>query len=220
MIYVITGRRELGKTTLARYLAAKRTPQLVIDPRTQWPELDGTVTVEAVDWRALAWLEEGRSVIVQPRDLDESITVAADVAEAYVQVDRERPLSLVLDEAKLYDTRAFGWLMRCSNRRTVNVILTAHRPQDIPTDVRAILDTWCVFRTTQQHDLAALGERTSERFAAMASQLPAHHFVAWDDAAVDHAITLHARPELWKEPDVTPLVGEPAIAQHERKRLF
>lgn len=217
MIYVITGRRELGKTTLARYLAHKRIPQFVIDPRAQWPTpggQDGPIVTDEADWRMLAWLEAGTSVVLQPRNLEDAIALAAEVAEAYVSRDRTRELGLVLDESKLYERYlpAFGWVMRCCDRSKVNVIITAHRPQDVSTDVRAILDVWCIFRTTQAHDLAAIAERTNDRTAHLASQLEPRHFVAWDDAAVENNLSIHKRPELWREPDNVELVGEPLPA--------
>lgn len=227
MIYVITGRRELGKTTLARYLAHKRTPQFVIDPRAQWPMIEGDqapIVTDVADWRILAHLEAGFSVVLQPRNLDDAIATAAEIAEAYVSRDRGRELSLVLDESKLYEKylASFGWVMRCCDRQRVNVILTAHRPQDVSTDVRAILDTWCIFRTTQAHDLQAIAERTSDRTALLASQLEPRHFVAWDDAAVEKNLSIHKRPELWREPDNLELVGEPlpAAPASSNRRLW
>ncbi len=215
MIYVITGRRELGKTTLARYLAHKRSPQFVIDPRAQWPISpgdDGPIVTDAADWRILAWLEAGTSVVLQPRNLDDAIAMAAEICEAYVNGARKAPLSLVLDESKLYDLSGFGWVLRCCDRESVNVILTAHRPQDISTDVRAIMDVWCIFRTTQAHDLAAIAERTSDRTAEIAATLEPRHFVAWDDAAIQDNLSVHKRPELWREPSNELLVSEPVPA--------
>lgn len=212
MIYVITGRRELGKTTLARYLASKRTPQLIIDPRAQWKLSDGD---RVTDDAALAGdaIDANEAIVVQPRDLQSTVDDLGAVVQDFVS-DRDRRLAVVFDEARLYKLHAWDWVFRCCSRDNVVLILTAHRPQDIPTDIRAILDVWCIFRTTQQHDLQSIAERTSDACARVVASLPPRHFVSWDDATIDdeRVMTVHRHPELWREPageTSADLIGEP-----------
>jgi hypothetical protein len=199
MIVLIIGRRELGKTTLARYIAANRSPQLIIDPRAQWQSERVYRSVGNNFDTMLDELTNERNVVVQPVELQESVDECAQLANAYYQdrspVDGARELSVLLDEAGLYGLRSWDWMMRCSPRSYTSIILTAHRPSDISTGIRALADTWCIFRTTQKHDLDAIRERCGERHV---QELQPFEFVAWDDAKAE--MTIHRNPGAWKNP--------------------
>ncbi len=219
MIVLIIGRRELGKTTLARYIAANRSPQLIIDPRAQW---DTAHPYRHVGQNFDAMLDEltlGANVIVQPVELQESVDECAQLANVYYQdrspVDGARELSVVLDEAGLYGLRSWDWMMRCSPRSYTSIILTAHRPSDISTGIRALADTWCIFRTTQRHDLDAIRERCGELVERHVQELQPFEFVAWDDAKAE--MTIHRNPDAWKTPGRTALVGERVEEKRPRK---
>lgn len=194
MIYLIVGRRELGKTTLARYLAAKRAPRIIIDPRAQWPS---TGAYGAVDEPAmLDDLDAGVDVIVQPEDLQPTVDGMAAVARQYLTENPTRTLSIVADEAGLYHLRAWSWLIRCSPRDRVNILLTAHRPTDVSTDVRSLADVWCLFRTTQPHDLESIEDRCGSRTVQVIQTLDPHQFASWDDAKAE--LRVHRDGKLWK----------------------
>lgn len=210
MIYIITGKRELGKTTLARYIAAKRSPQIVIDPRRDWP--DGTTLRTYDALVALDAIERGQNAIITPRSADTWNELATGIDE-YVE-DKSRPLAIVFDEVAMYPQRLalFEFAFKCSDRRNVLIILTCHRPKDVSTDIRAILDYWLIFRTTMPHDLEAIADRTSEECARKVTTLEPRHFVTWDDTTheEDRIVTVHRHPELWREPVPNgELVGEP-----------
>jgi len=217
MIYLVIGRRELGKTTLARYVAHRRTPRLVIDPRAQW---ETARAYRKFDFDAmLADLEQNHDVIVQPVELQRTVDECAQLANFWFQergiADGPRELSVVLDEAGLYELRSWDWMMRCSPRSFTSIILTAHRPSDISTSIRALADTWCIFRTTQRHDLDAIQERCGDLVERHVQELQPYEFIAWDDAKAE--MTVHRNPGAWKTPDGGELAGERVEEKRPRK---
>jgi hypothetical protein len=220
VIYPIIGRRELGKTTLARYMAAARAPRLIVDPRNQWPVGDAVIW-RSVNGEAISdMLARGGDVLVQPNDLQGSVDELAIVVRGHfenAEPGERRELSVVLDECGLYDLNAWSWVMRCSPREQCSIILTAHRPRDIHTNIRALADTWCIFRTTQRHDLDAIEERCGPLVAQRVETLDRFHFIAWDDAKAE--MTLHDNPALWREPNPRPLAGR-VIEEKKPRRLW
>jgi hypothetical protein len=222
VIYVIIGRRELGKTTLARYLGHARTPRLTIDPRAQWPvpsnagdpgeaDDDAPGVFDAVNpEHVLEDLEEGRDVLIQPDDLDGAIAALAWPARRYITERPSRQLTVTFDEAGLYTNplkQHWSWMMRCSPRDRTTIILTAHRPADVATDIRALADIWCIFRTTQEHDLDAIEDRCGAEVRALVQTLKPYEFVSWNDAKAE--MQHHKNPQSWYTPAAAPLQGDP-----------
>lgn len=230
MIYVIIGRRELGKTTLARYLAHARSPRLTIDPRAQWPIPPGVTTPDDDDdeypgvvydvnpEHVLEDLESGRDVLVQPNNLDDAIASLAWPARRYITDGPDRQLTITFDEAGLYTNplrSSWSWMMRCSPRDRTTILLTAHRPADVATDIRALADIWCIFRTTQVHDLDAIEDRCGAEVRAIVQTLKPYEFVSWNDAKAE--MQVHKNPASWFTPAAVPLQGEPI---EPKRRLF
>ena len=196
MIYLIIGRRELGKTTLARYLGHARTPRLIVDPRAQWPAVDPYFDVDPET--VLSDLEASADVLIQPNDLETAVDALAWPARQYITHQTTRELTITFDEAGLYKETLKGswsWMMRCSPRTRTTIILTTHRPVDIPTDIRSVADIWCIFRTTQVHDLDAIAERCGDRVRALVQTLKPYEFVSWNDAKAEEQI--HRNPKAW-----------------------
>lgn len=202
MIYILVGRREMGKTTLGYRLACGKGLRSIYDPRF---EFTTTIPKEFLLLQDAARAE----TIVQP-DQDARVEFGAfcDVVKMWVQeMTPDVPRSILVDEARMVDFSApsFDWIVRCSRRALVNVIITAHRPADVPVDVRAIADRWCVFHTTQEHDLKVLAERCGTAFATKVQTLAPFQFLVWDDA---RARTIeYLDPSVWflpinPQPDV------------------
>jgi hypothetical protein len=224
MIVIIIGRREQGKTTLAKYMAHARTPRLTVDPRALWPKLPreadddrpGFYTYVNPDY-ILEDLRDGDDVLIVPDDLEDSIPALAGPAREFISDNDSRQLTITFDEAKLYEKELrsyWSWIMRCSPRERTTIILTAHRPADIPTDIRALADMWCIFRTTQQHDLDAIEERCGPEVVALVQVLKPFEFVSWNDAKAE--MQHHKNPAAWFTPAPVPLVGDPI----KSRRLF
>jgi hypothetical protein len=209
VIYVVIGRRELGKTTLARYLGHAREPRIILDPRAQWPA--GEDVQDRVDEdETIGLLEENRDVLVQPDDLPAAVRALAYPARYYIGRSPTQTLTVIFDEAGLYPLElktSWGWMMRCSPRERTTIILTAHRPADISTDVRALADVWCIFRTVQEHDLDAIEDRCGAEVRAIVQTLKPYEFVSWNDAKAEYQV--HKNPKAWYTPAAAPLEGEP-----------
>ena len=182
MIYLVIGRRELGKTTLARYLGHAKHPRLIVDPRNQWPVTTDEGPADSVNPdHVLEDLESGQDVLIQPEDLDDAIRSLAWPARRFITESPDRELTVIFDEAGLYrDTLKTSWsyMMRGSPRMRTAIILTAHRPSDIATDIRALVQT-----------------------------LKPYEFVSWNDSKAEHEV--HKNPAAWYQPAATPLKGEP-----------
>jgi hypothetical protein len=208
-------------------MAAAKSPRLVIDPRNQWPSpgylvyrsaggvksRDDGLTIDDA-------LAAGDDVLVQPNDLQGTIDDLSVTVRGYFEnaaPGERRELSVVLDECGLYSLNAWSWVMRCSPREQCSIILTAHRPSDIHTNIRALADTWCIFRTTQRHDLDAIEERCGALVAERVQVLERFHFVAWDDAKAQ--MQLHDNPAIWREPRSEPLVGR-VIEERKPRKLW
>lgn len=219
MITVNLGRRELGKSTLARYLACAKTQRVLIDPRMQWSDVDDAricATVTEVD----VGLDGKITDLIYQPDTDDLDAAVADLAGMLKsRMGLKESLAVVLDEAGLYDVKSFDMVFRCHSRRDWSLILTAHRPADIPTRVRAIADRWALFRCVQQHDLDVIETRCGAHVARRVESLDPYQFILWDDALATAVEYLDGRQ--WKMPrDQTPLLGAPVKGTAKRRTLW
>lgn len=201
MIVTCLGRRELGKTTLAWFMAQRSDRVIALDPRAMFPTADpiGDLPGDAGElWRRLQDPDDKSPIVVQPADdLPGTVNALARIVREWCQNDAGT-LAVILDECGLLDLRAWDWVFRCSPRDRITVILTAHRPRDISTTVRALADTWCIFRTTQPHDLDALADRCGDDVVLRVRALAPREFVCWDDARGQ--LSLYRDPSMWFVP--------------------
>lgn len=200
MIYVVIGRRELGKTTLAYWMARRLKRRAIIDPRQMIKQR--SIHVEYASHAALAdealnamMAGESEEVIYQPRedDIEEAFVQWTRSLKALVVAMPESELAIMVDEASFYrlETPTFQWLCKCSLRDYTHIIITAHQPKDIPTSIRAIADHWFVFYTTQETDLAKIAEKSPEA-AREARKLHDRGYVHWDDTRAKLSINNQA----------------------------
>jgi len=208
MIDIAIGRRELGKTTLAKYLADQSSPRLIIDPRADWPREHAVKDVDEDD--IYDRLARGEDVIVQPADINPdsstqkprcaSIDALARVVEDYLETKPTagRPIVILFDEAGLYSLASWSYVFRCSPRQTTSIILTAHQPKDIETFVRALSDRVCIFRTIQPHDLKAIQEFCGDDVVEIVRDLQPRQFLAWNNATGESRVYKNAAA--WRFP--------------------
>jgi hypothetical protein len=127
-----------------------------------------------------------RQITIHPHDerLADQFLATLRAIKIFVSDPEAPPLAFLIDEAAFFDLQsdAFQWLAKCTSRDRLHLILTAHRPLDVPTTIRAITDHWCIFPTSQDHDLRAIEARTSPQVSAWARRLKTREYVHWDDA--------------------------------------
>lgn len=210
MIYLVIGRRERGKTSLAVWMARRKARRAILDPRgmIHSPTADRIeVATDAsdalVDMLDPVITHDGEprrdEVIYSPSesDLDYAFLVWAESLKSAAREFPQREWAIVIDEASFFDldTPAFQWLAKCTPRDRVHIFITAHRPQDVPTSIRSIADHWLVFAIRQEHDLKALRDR-SAALASTAEKLQDRDFAWWNDA--NGELKINRQPQSWR----------------------
>lgn len=241
MINLALGRRALGKTTLVYFMASQCAYRIVLDPRGMIRSTN-MVRVVTVDefWNAMSLMHDREGehhiheIVWTPR---ENLHVALDEASAAVTSwferydgQRERRLFFLIDEARFFrnleTSQPLDYVLRASPQNLIDVAITAHRPKDIPTDIRAIGDYWLMFKHTQAHDLKVIEERCGESVSKQVADLDKYQFIQWDDgAAVARAyrdpskwfVTLNNGRSL-PGPDL--LIGGESVELVDRNKLF
>jgi len=206
VIYLVLGRREQGKTTLAYSMARKFPLRLVFDPRGMIAQPDALQVRErgdlqpAVDELFFRQIDE---VIFSPVE-DDLSAAFADFAGEVKRWVIDRPsgdrLAVIVDEASFVDLNqpSWQWVLRCSPREQIHIFITAHRPADIPVIVRAIADHWLIFPMRQEHDLRVIAERCSPKTAETVAALGDREFAHWDDTTAK--LRVMRRPDRWFVP--------------------
>jgi hypothetical protein len=205
MIYLCLGRREQGKTTLALYLTRRERARVVFDPRGLVPSPRRVTS--AIEVRSSfddLWVASKRAttqVVITPEtSVQPMFERTSSEVKRWVREPGADPIAYVVDELRFVDpnTDAFDWLCRCATRQQVIIVATAHRPTDVPTDLRAIADVWCLFQTTQEHDLDLIETRCSVQVRNAVAKLKPREFVVWDDTR--GLMDRHIDPTLWYVP--------------------
>lgn len=204
MLISSTGRMGMGKTTLAMNIAERVDRRVVIDPKRKIRRFGATVAKTARGLHAvMPALADGDvdEVVYSPSEIDLQSAFAAFAGELRTW-SLEHPdleIAAVIDEASFYgDLSANDALMysvKCSDHERLHVILTCHRPTEIPTDLRAVMNRWCLFRTTQEHDLEVIRRRCSADVVDLVQQLEDRQFVEWNDD--DGTYDVHRHPYVW-----------------------
>lgn len=192
MIYLVIGRRERGKTTLAYHMASKVPARLIFDPRRMIMRPSprarnvptSTTLTHAVDDVLDGSLDE---MVYGPTEdrIENAFARFARECKRWVLEAPDSPVAIVIDEASFADLTlpTWHWVMRCSRREHTHIFLTAHRPvePEIPVSVRSIADHWLLFACRQEHDLKVIEKRCSPAVAQTVQTLQSREFVHWDD---------------------------------------
>lgn len=196
MILLSIGRRARGKTTLGCYVARRVSKRMIFDPRAMIApagDMSAHVTGLTSFKLAVTYLERRpgepdaiNEVVYAPNDADLTAAFGAfsDAAREWVERYPRRPLAILVDEIAFVSLQAaaFQWVLRCSDPSQTHVILTCHRPIDVPVGVRAIADYWCLFAMRQEHDLRVIEERCSPAVSQRVRRLKGREFILWDES--------------------------------------
>lgn len=203
MIYIIIGRRELGKTTLADRMLKGLPLRFVIDARRMIQQRDSSIIYEnyvagASDAMYEAIDSQGQytEVIYQPHedDLEAAFVVWTRTIKNIAIEYHHLRIGVLVDEASFYNLNdaTFQWLAKCTPRDNVHIFITAHRPTDIPPKIRSIADHWFVFHMTEKSDLDRIAEKSPEA-ADAASKLRDRDYVHWNDTTATMNRNLNSR---------------------------
>lgn len=205
MIYLVIGRRKLGKTTLALWMARRLPKRAVLDPRDliHYPSAERVSSAPDASEAVAEMLDDPRQheVIYHPYEDDLDLAFnewARGLKQAAIEFP-DATWAIVIDEASFYDlgspSSPFQWLAKCTAHERVHIIITAHRPQDVPAKIRAIADHWFIFSIRQEHDLKAVRER-SDALAREVEKLTGRDFVHWNDTSATMSVNRH--PHTWR----------------------
>jgi hypothetical protein len=198
VISLCIGRMGQGKSTIAYHIALQADTRVIVDPREQFHTTsdvipDGETLFELLD--------EREEIIVRPYlDVEESFASAMDETCSWIRSNPLEKIAVLADEArilKLTDVEypSFDWIVRSAGRESIDVIITAHRPSDIPVNIRAIAHYWFVFHTTQEHDLKVIAERAGDEAAEAVRLLRDRNVLVWNDSIGSWRI--HTKPQTW-----------------------
>lgn len=216
MIIPIFGKRALGKSTLALYIAERVADRLVVfDPRNSF-STTGSVTLDFVadDYDLAEHLEElerGRIVVRPGGDLvDASVRLATEI-EWYLADHPRASLAVIIDDAGVLSKNLDAWnrLFRTADRARVWFVITVHRPMDLAPIVRGLADWWIVFRTTEASDLDVIAGRCGREFADRCATLRPREFWLWNDTTVDddRKMVFYGDPDVWRRDLAAPGVA-------------
>jgi hypothetical protein len=184
MISLCIGRRTRGKSTLAYAIALQSDTRVIFDPRRQFGTTDDIIFEPGFLYESMSDRSE---IIVQPHE-EISVIFERVCFEIYDWIDDNQTevLAFLVDEVRFLDTPGksypnFEKVLRFCDPEKVNVILTCHRPVDISVDIRAIADFWCMFQTTQEHDLSIIYQRCGQECANAVRDLRGKEFILWND---------------------------------------
>lgn len=203
MIYLDIGRREQGKTTLGYYMVQRVTQRAIFDPRAMIRPGGARSVVVRADielapaFDALQDREIDEIIYTPPGNVQDGFALFSSELYAWVAGMPARPLGILVDEAGFVNLEIdhFLWVLRCSRRDVVMIVVTCHRPIDISTSIRAIADTWLLFPMRQEHDLRIIEQRCSPAVARQLEKLKPRQFVLWDDARAEWK--LYGDPTRW-----------------------
>jgi hypothetical protein len=185
MLDLITGRRELGKTTLAVHLSRHSATRVIFDPR-HMIEVGGLVlTDDSVDM-LYKMLDVHSEVIIRPFNKERVFEETCRQIYNWLSDNPGEPFCFLLDEARFIkapeDNLHFDFIVRCTPRSSTTVIITCHGIVDVSTDLRRIADYWILFRLTLEADVDRVRERCGDAVAEEVTKLQPFEYIVWNDA--------------------------------------
>jgi hypothetical protein len=209
MLDFVLGRRGHGKTTLAYYLARQARRILVFDPRggirhAEASEHSDVATNPMQLRKGVNFLLTGdlTELIFTPDEDPKTgfVLFCREAARLMRNVPRGLSTAVLIDEVRQTETadKNFDWMLRCTDINQFRIILTGHRPKDVPADIRAIGNRWMLFRFTLPIDFDVIKDHTSPEVAARVRQLGPREFVLWDDSK--DGLEFFGKPGAWFVP--------------------
>lgn len=210
------GKREVGKTTFLFKMMEWAPTRVVIDPRGQFldhtdaeyfgtdpgdPMLDRPRFREALD-------RAGKLIVFPRADVEGTVEAVCEELSDWTRAYPEERVALLLDEARSIfrgDARrippALDVFMRESARGQTLILATAHRPTDLPTDYRAIMDLWIWFQLDFDDDLETVRRQCGEEAARRVGELGPRRALVVDTRGGDRRrLVPYDDPTTWYTP--------------------
>lgn len=201
MIRLVIGRKGMGKTTLAYYMARKSPRLVVFDPRGL-VRRPGATIARTTDTLSLAIDiladDETTEVVYTPTDDLKAVAWPHFAGEMrrWAYDNRDQPLAVLVDEISFVPIGDddFDQAIKACDETRLHFFLTCHRPTDVPVSIRALTDFWYLFPIHQEHDLAVIADRCSPATATAVHQLTGRSFVGWNHR---DGVTRYENPAAW-----------------------
>jgi len=200
MLDLAIGRRELGKTTFAVHLCRHFSTRVIFDPRHMIHTTDDILYDGQVKGVLYEMLDTRAEIIVRPRfSVEETFAEMCGEIYDWLLDNPDEPFCLLIDEARFVktpeDDRHFDYIVRCTPRSRVTVIMTCHGIVDISPDLRRVADYLILFRLTMEADLDRVRERCGNEVAEEVQHLEPYEYIVWNDAI--GASRKHTEKERW-----------------------
>ena len=186
---LVVGRREEGKTTLAKWLLEQRhAGGIAYDPRGM---IEGRVIVHDLD-SLEAEMRSGREgwIVFRPagKEASEDFAEVCDFLFPAGDAHHWRAFGFLVDEAGELQSanqihpalrRAIAQHYR-SGDESVSLVQTSHRLPEFHGKSRALMDNLYIFQTTHPGDLKTLEDYTGDaQISEIVATLPKHHCVRY-----------------------------------------
>lgn len=223
MNYACVGVRGSFKTGLARHMADKAPLRVIFDPtpnRSNFPRRarqsfavtpDGaraaiaTLGAEDADSPGAMITE----VLIAPAyDVDACFDATCEALKIWLDDYREDVaapgVAFLVDECWDVSNREmpehFDFLARCGDLKKLQLIVTAHSPQDISPKLRQIMNYWFFFQTVDSNALDVVRRRCGDDVADRLPTLGRGEYLFFDERERDKWAIVN-NPARWKPSD-------------------
>jgi hypothetical protein len=187
MLDLFIGKRELGKTTLAVSVSQFYDTRVIFDPRHMINTTNDVLTEGNIKGALYEMLNDRADVIIRPtfdkqRAFDEMCREIYD----WIRDNPDERFCLIIDEVRFIEmpeaNQYFDFIVRCTNRSMVAVLMTMHGVVDVSTDLRRVADYWVLFQITLDADLDRIRERCGDEIAEQVQKLKPYQYIVWNDS--------------------------------------
>jgi hypothetical protein len=214
MLILNIGKRELGKTTLAVSISQKYDTCVTFDPRHMIDTTSDIIGDNGID--ALSQLMATRNdIIVRPEyEIEETFDRMCQKIIPYIKRHPNESFCLLIDESRFVPSpekiKSFDYIVRCTQRSKVAVIMTCHGIVDISTNLRRIADFWVLFHMTLNADLDTIYEKCGAEVVDAVKNLKPFEYVVWNDS--NSTWKKHTDSQRWYVPLSMPKLVEQRTA--------
>ena len=183
---LMIGKRELGKTTLAVSISREYDTTVIFDPRHMIETTSDIIGDNGMS-ALYSMMQQRNDIIVRPTfDIEGTFQKMCYQLYHYILQHPEEKICLLVDESRFVPSpekiKEFDFIVRCTPRSKVAVIMTCHGVVDISTNLRRIADYWVFFHLTLNADLDTIYEKCGEEVVSSVKSLKPYEYVVWNDS--------------------------------------